>query len=205
VPPYERWLTRRRAIVAALAAVGGSASMMAFASVPTESTSVGRPAGAAPAGGLHDWDWLVGAWKVRHRRLKARLAGSTDWEEFDGTSTTWLSLGGLGTLDDNLLEFPGGTYRAIGVRAFDPSTERWAVWGLDSRHPTVIQPPVFGGFKDGVGTFLGDGMENGKPIQLRFLWSKITARSAHWEQAFSPDRGATWETNWTMEFRRVSA
>jgi len=191
-------LTRRSAIVAALAAVGGSTTMAAVAAGSTASAL--RPAAA----GLHDWDWLVGSWKVRHRRLKERLAGSTDWQEFNGTSVTWLSLGGLGTLDDNLLEFPGGTYRAIGVRAFDPKTEQWAVWGLDSRHPAVIQPPVFGSFRNGVGTFLGDDTLNGKPITIRFLWSKLSRASAHWEQAFSPDGGATWEINWTMEFIRVS-
>ena len=27
--------------------------------------------------------------------------------------------------------------------------------------------------------------------------------SARWEQAFSVDRGRSWETNWYMDFRRV--
>lgn len=26
----------------------------------------------------NDWKWLIGSWSVRHRRLKDRLAGSTD-------------------------------------------------------------------------------------------------------------------------------
>ena len=203
MPDQEPLLTRRGAIAAALAAVGGSSALLASAAAAIPGRR--SRSWARPAGGLHAWDWLIGEWKVRHRRLKARLAGSTDWEEFDGTSTTWLSLGGLGTLDDNLLEFPGGSYRAIGVRAFDPKTRRWAVWGLDSRNPTVIQPPVFGSFENGIGTFLGDDTLNGKPITIRFLWSKITRKSAHWEQAFSPDGGTTWELNWTMEFRRVGA
>jgi hypothetical protein len=34
------------------------------------------------------------------------------------------------------------------------------------------------------------------------MWSRITATSAHWEQALSSDGGKTWETNWIMEFQR---
>jgi len=150
----------------------------------------------------HDWDWLVGSWTVRHRRLKARLAGSTEWDEFDGTSVLWLTLGGLGTVDDNVLELPSGTYRAVGIRAFDTEAGHWSIWWLDARTPT-IEPPVRGNFKDGVGTFVGDDTFDGRPILVRFVWSAITPTSAHWEQAFSPDGGATWETNWTMEFTRA--
>jgi len=62
---------------------------------------------------------------------------------------------------------------------------------------------VFGNFQNGVGTFNGDDTFNGKPIKVRFIWSKITASSAQWEQAFSPDGGKSWETNWVMDFTRV--
>jgi hypothetical protein len=30
-----------------------------------------------------------------HRRLKERLAGSDEWQEFEGTSNAWPLLGGL--------------------------------------------------------------------------------------------------------------
>ena len=43
---------------------------------------------------------------------------------------------------------------------------------------------------------------NGKPMRVRYVWSRITASSAHWEQAQSADAGTTWQTNWIMEFRR---
>lgn len=151
----------------------------------------------------HDWDFLVGRWTVRHRRLKARLAGSTEWEEFAGTSELWLTLGGMGNVDDNVLQLPGGTYRALTIRAFDPKTSEWSIWWLDARYPGRLDPPVRGGFKDGVGTFLGDDTLNGKPIRVRFSWSQITPASARWEQAFSPDGGVTWETNWSMDFTRA--
>ena len=33
-----------------------------------------------------DFDFQQGRWQVRHRRLKSRLAGCTEWETFAGTS-----------------------------------------------------------------------------------------------------------------------
>ena len=155
------------------------------------------------APGLHDFDFLVGDWTVLHRRLKDRLAGSHDWETFTGTSSLWLTLGGLGTVDDNVLEIPSGAYRAVGIRAFDPATQKWAIWWLDQRAPARIEPPVYGGFLNGLGTFLGDDTFNGLPIKVRFQWSEITANTARWDQAFSTDNGATWEINWRMDFTRA--
>jgi hypothetical protein len=153
---------------------------------------------------LHDWDFLVGRWSVRHRRLKARLAGSTEWEEFAGTCINWPTLGGKGNVDDNVIELPGGTYCAMGIRALDAQAGQWLIWWLDLRNPT-IDPPMRGGFKDGIGIFLADETLNGRPIKVRFRWSQITPTSAQWEQAFSPDGGETWETNWIMDFARASA
>jgi hypothetical protein len=152
----------------------------------------------------HDWDWLAGRWNVHHRRLKARLANSDAWEEFSGTCTMWRTLGGLGNVDDNVLHLPGGTYRAMTVRAFDQVKGQWAIWWFDGRNPTALEPPVLGGFADGAGRFLADDVFNGKPIKVRFLWTEIATPSPQWAQAFSPDGGATWETNWLMRFTRAS-
>jgi hypothetical protein len=193
--------TRRSALIATLSAVSATTSLLgcAHAAPPPAITE------AALTGHEHDWDWLVGRWSVKHRRLKERLTGCTEWEEFAGTSVLWLTLGGLGTVDDNVLEIPSGTYRAVGIRAFDANAGHWSIWWLDARNPASIDPPVHGGFANGVGTFLGDDTLRGRPIRVRFRWSKITPTSAHWEQAFSPDGGATWETNWEMDFTRAGA
>jgi hypothetical protein len=197
--------TRRTTIVAALAFSGGAVAGGAALATPARPALPAVIAAAAPGltGHEHDWDWLVGRWNVRHRRLKARLAGSTEWEEFAGTSVLWLTLGGLGTVDDNVLELPGGTYRAVTIRAFDAQAGQWSIWWLDERYPTTIEPPVRGGFKDGVGMFVGDDTLRDKPIKVRFRWTDIAANSARWEQAFSPDGGATWEVNWVMQLTRA--
>jgi hypothetical protein len=154
--------------------------------------------------GLHDFDFLVGHWQVHHRRLKERLADNHEWIEFEGSSVVRKILGGSGISDDNMLEFPGGTYRAAGMKSFDAKSGQWSIWWLDGRTPLgPLDPPVRGGFRDGTGTFFADEVLNGRPIRVRFTWSAITPTSCHWEQAFSVDGGATWETNWVMDFRRI--
>lgn len=175
---------------------------VAFATAPAFAAALatGEPAMTDHS---HDFDFLVGKWRVHHRRLKDRLAGSRDWVEFDGTSELWMTLNGHGTFDENYIGLPSGPYRAVGIRAYDPKAHKWAIWWLDERQPRVIEPPVFGNFQNGVGTFTGDDTFNGKPIKVRFIWSRITPDSAHWEQAFSPDGGKTWEINWQMQFTRV--
>jgi hypothetical protein len=159
----------------------------------------------ADVSGLRDFDFLVGDWRVRHKRLKERLANSREWQEFDGTCSNRRLMDGWGNVDDNVINLPGDAYRGIGLRSYDPKTAQWAIWWVDSRTPHgALDPPVKGGFVNGVGTFYSDDTLRGKPIRVRFTWSKITPTSAHWEQAFSPDGGKTWEVNWVMEFQRVS-
>ena len=153
---------------------------------------------------IRDFDFLHGRWRIHHRRLKERLVGSTEWQEFNGSSANWATLDGAGNVDDNVLELPAGTYRAMSIRSFDPATNRWAIWWLDSRYPHgPLDPPVVGGFgDDGVGRFVADTTHDGRPIVMRFLWTRVASDSPRWEQAFSTDGGVTWEVNWVMEFER---
>jgi hypothetical protein len=153
-------------------------------------------------GGRHDFDFFHGRWRASHRRLRNRLVGDTVWEEFAGTCDTRPLIGGLGNVDDNLLELPAGTYRAATLRLFNPGTGLWSIWWIDARNP-ALEPPVHGGFEHGIGTFLGDDRLAGRPIRVRFIWSEITSHSARWDQAFSADGGVSFEHNWTMLFERI--
>jgi len=166
--------------------------------MPTPSTA--SRSDNAPADGRADFDFFFGRWAVSHRRLRKRLAGDTNWDAFGGTCDTRPILGGLGNFDDNVIDLPGGSYRAATLRTFDPETRQWSIWWIDGRNPLTIDVPMRGTFADGVGTFLCEDVFEGRPIQVRFLWSRITEKSARWEQAFSPDGGKTWETNWIMDF-----
>ena len=150
---------------------------------------------------MHDFDFLVGTWAVKHRRLKQRLANSQEWEVFDGTLSAQLSMGGQAILDENLLHAPAGTYRALTLRTFNPATQKWSIWWFDSRRPNELDPPLVGAFQHGVGTFYADDTHEGKPIRVRFVWTHSGA-TARWEQAFSADAEQSWEPNWIMDFTR---
>lgn len=149
-----------------------------------------------------DFDFVIGDWQVIHRRLNERLANCKEWTEFEGEMSTYKILGGFGNIEDNQLNFPEGQFRAVALRSFDISTQTWAIWWLDGRFPGQLDVPVKGCFNDGVGSFYAEDTFNGVAIKVRFLWSKTDADNLLWEQAFSADNGITWETNWTMEFRR---
>lgn len=184
----------RRDFIAALSLAGGAAAL---------GTSRWLQAGADTTP-EREWTWLIGNWDVRHRRLKERLVGSTQWEHFGGKSALWLAMGGLGTIDDNLVELPAGVYRGLTIRTYDEATRRWSIWWLDGRHPARLDAPVTGRFDGDTGVFSGADTLRGKPIIMRFRWLDIHSREPHWEQAFSPDDGKTWEVNWENFFTRTA-
>jgi hypothetical protein len=180
------------------AVLGAAAGVNAAQDKPPEQTA------PSDLSGVHDFDFLVGEWRVHSRRLKERLAGSNEWEEFEGSIVSRRMMDGRANVDDTVFHTPQGVYRGVAPRAYDPQTGQWLIWWIDGRNPSGnVDPPVKGRFANGVGTFYSSDTLRGKPIKVRFTWSHITPTSARWEQAFSPDDGKTWETNWTQRLERV--
>ena len=156
----------------------------------------------APAG-ARDFDFFHGAWDIVNERLVSRLTGSSEWERFDAGGTCWPILGGLGNVDT--FQPRGGRWQGFegaSLRLFNPASGLWSIYWMDTV-ACALFPAVHGHFTDGVGEFYGDDVEQGTPVRVRFRWSEISATGARWEQAFSTDDGATWETNWVMVFTRV--
>lgn len=181
----------------------GLGALGVLASAPTNADTSNWNDAMQDPDGLNGFDFLHGLWKVRHRKLRARLADDTAWDEFDGDCECRPMRLGRGNFEDHMIGQPAGAYTASATRYFNERSRQWAIYWIDSRFNSV-EPPVLGGFRDGVGTFLADDSLNGKPIKVRFIWSDTASSAPHWEQAFSPDGGASWETNWTMRFTRVA-
>jgi hypothetical protein len=152
--------------------------------------------------GRADFDFLIGSWKSRQRRLRQRLKGSDEWEEFESTSIVRKTLGGLGNFDEVTMERESGVFRGVTLRLFNPETRQWSIYWADSVGATLGAPMV-GEFKNGRGEFYDSEPFEGKRIFSRFIWTHDSPNTCRWEQAFSADGGASWETNWTMDFTRV--
>lgn len=159
------------------------------------------PPQPAETSGAGDFDFLIGEWTVHHRRLRRRLVGDDEWIELTGPASVRKTLAGLGNVDEIRIELPEGGYTGVTLRFYNPTTRLWTIYWIDSRDPK-LEPPMVGSFRGGRGLFFGEDTFAGKPIRVRFLWTPLTADSCRWEQAFLPDGGETWETNWTMSFTR---
>jgi hypothetical protein len=153
---------------------------------------------------VSDFDFWLGEWTIHNRRLRERLAGSEEWEDFEGRVRAWKILDGHGNADEFRTHYAGG-FVGMSFRFFDPTTKQWSIYWADSRRPGLLDPPVIGGFDGDTGVFEGDDTFGGRPVRVRFSWSGVTTPTPRWEQAFSADGGATWETNWEMDFARVEA
>lgn len=156
----------------------------------------------ARTGGAHDFDYFVGGWATKQRRLKRRGVGSTEWEEFPATLCMRLYLGGIATVDE--LYMPTRKIAGLTLRTFDRQRRQWSIYWVSSVTGKLDPVPMVGGFEGNHGEFYGQDEDDHRPVKVRFTWDKIDHDHARWEQAFSYD-DRTWETNWRADFTRADA
>ncbi len=67
----------------------------------------------------------------------------------------------------------------------------------------ILDPPVVGSFDNDIGHFFCKDTFNGKEIIMLFRWDMRDRSHPVWSQAFSPDKGKTWEWNWINVSYRI--
>ncbi|HEY4083455.1 MAG TPA: NIPSNAP family protein [Burkholderiaceae bacterium] len=148
-----------------------------------------------------DFDFLVGRWSVRNRRLMTRLRGNTsDWREFDAMIEAWSHMGGQVSFDE--IHFESEGFSGATMRSLDMQTKQWSIYWINSRSGKVF-PPVQGGWCGARGEFYGVDEDDGRTVLVRFVWERVSANALRWTQAFSIDGGRSWEDNWRMEMSRL--
>jgi hypothetical protein len=145
--------------------------------------------------GQHDFDFEIGTWHTRLKRLMRPLTGSTTWVEYQGTTVVRKVWDGRANLVELVVDGPAGHIEALSLRLYDPESHQWSLNFSNSAGGT-LSPPTIGGFKNGHGEFFSQETLNGRAILVRFVISDVTPTSCRFEQAFSDDGGKTWEINW---------
>jgi len=156
---------------------------------------------ASPTSSQHDFDFYEGKWKLRNKKLKARLNNCTEWTTFESTQEMYRVLNGLGNIDNYLATFNDEPFEGMSVRLFNPKTKLWSIYWADSNEG-VLQPPVIGSFENDIAHFFTKDKFNGKDILVVFRWDTRDKENPIWSQAFSGDNGKTWEWNWYMYFSK---
>ena len=174
--------------------------------LPGAAASYQDPGGSQRAGqtrdGQRDFDFEIGIWKTRLRRLQQPLSGSTTWVEYEGTSVVRKVWDGRANLVELDVTGPTGRIEGLSLRLYNPEARQWSLNFSNSRGGTLT-PPVIGEFRDGRGEFYGQDTWNGRAILVRFVISQVSDDSWRFEQAFSADGGRTWEANWIAIDTRV--
>jgi hypothetical protein len=150
-----------------------------------------------PRDGQHDFDWEIGRWATSVRVLQNPLSDEPPkWAEYRGTSVIKPLLGARANFVELSVEGPAGKIEGGSLRLFNPRAQQWSL-NFASLRNGLLTEPVFGGFDaTGRGSFVGTDVLDGKSILVRFAITRPTRNTARFEQAYSADGGATWETNW---------
>ncbi|WP_426105692.1 hypothetical protein [Massilia sp. TSP1-1-2] len=153
-----------------------------------------------PIGRPGDFDFLSGQWKIAHRQLQA---GSVDvWDSFDGEATCWSILDGAASVEE--LRIPSRNFSGMGLRLLNKENQVWSDFWVNAKSGVLLTPGSEGYFEQGVGVFTSHGMDGEHPVEVRGMWDNISAAACRWQQASSRDAGASWQTNWVMDWVRVA-
>lgn len=165
-------------------------------------TATHAPAPETLRDGQHDFDFEIGAWRTRLKRLVDPLSGSNTWVEYEGTTVVSNVLDGRANLVELDVQGPAGRIEGLSLRLYNPQARQWSL-NFSNIKTGTLSPPSIGGFSNGRGEFYSKETLDGREILVRFVISAITADSCHFEQAYSADGGKTWEVNWIADDTRV--
>jgi hypothetical protein len=155
------------------------------------------PAAVVQRDGQRDFDWEMGTWTTRVRVLKNPLSGAApDWATYEGTSIVKPLMGGRANFVELSVKGAGGAIEGGALRLYNPQARQWSL-NYASLRNGLLTAPVFGAFDaNGRGVFVGQDQADGRTILVRFVIIRPSDREARFEQSYSADGGATWETNW---------
>ena len=150
-----------------------------------------------------DFDFYIGKWKIKNRKLKERLNNCQEWIEFDSFDETVHLLGGFANMNKFSAKIDGKNFEGVAIRLFNPQTRLWSVYWADSINVTLDENPVIGSFEGNIGKLYCKDKFKDKEILVLYHWDKTDPDKPIWSQAFSTDNGKTFEWNWYMYAQKI--
>jgi len=180
-----------------------SALLILGAAALAQSPPPAVPAPPPLADGAHDFDPLLGNFTYHLHYMLHPLTSTPDWTDMDGTGACYKVWNGRAQLDTIEVDSArGGHIEGLTLRLYDPAHRQWRLYWANSRIGR-LDPPQIGDFRNGHGDFYTTDTINGKTVLIRYDWTRMTSGTPHFEQAFSPDGGQTWQVNWITDQKRT--
>ena len=156
--------------------------LLALASVAAAQAP--QPGCASPE--ARELDFWVGEWDVTWanggrgtNRITRILDGCVILEQFDGN--------------------PGTKLAGHSVSTFDRASKRWKQAWVDN---TGAYLDFTGGIEDGRMVFAREAERDGKKFRQRMVFDEVRADGLKWRWQRSDDGGASWQTQWEIDYRR---
>lgn len=179
------------------------AALVAAAALVSGTAGLARADQAAPPSGARDFDFNIGRWKTRIRRVLDPLGAGTGTMDLVGTVTVRKIWDGA-LLEEIEADGPKGHWQALTFFLFNTTTRQWSQFFANSRNG-VLQPPSVGEFKDGRGELVAADSVDGRAILVRSVWSPPRGDTHRFEELYSADTGRTWRPAFTANLSRLSS
>ena len=138
----------------------------------------------------HELDFWLGDWELSYtqggkagasrNRVTKILGGCAVLEEFTGA--------------------PGTNLDGRSVSMFDATDGRWKQTWVDNQGSWL---DFTGGMENGTMVFSREFERQGKRVRQRMVFEDIARDRLKWRWQKSDDGGATWSTQWEIDYRRV--
>ena len=158
--------------------------------------------------GRHDFDFFFGAWQIANRkRVRPLVPGDDEWIEFEaylrGAADPRRPRERRHLLGARLSGRPGSRASRCGCSSPGPAlADLVGVHGRQRAPRHARGRPLPGRRRRPVRV---RRHPRRRAVRVRYDWKDIDADSVTWEQSFSFDGGATWDSNWVMGSTRIAA
>ena len=163
-------------------------ALVAAAAIPASGQTL--PAYGCDSPESKQLDFWIGEWELSYvedgqprksrNRITKTLDGCVVLEEFSGA--------------------PGTKLDGRSVSTYDRLTRRWKQTWVDN---SASYLDFNGGLEDGRMVFARQMQRDGKTVGQRMVFGDVQRDSLKWLWQRSDDGGATWKTQWEIDYRRV--